>query len=72
MAGDAEELGHHYAHHLGALRHVDACQLLDRQHVREVVHDPAQIVDPVGIGYECMPGLPFAYFLSAAVVVADI
>ena len=45
VAGDAEELAQHHADHLRPRRDVDAGELLDRQHVGQVVHHPAQVVD---------------------------
>ena len=72
VAGDAEELAEHDADHLGAVRHLDAAELLDREDPGEVVHHAAQIVDAVGVGDERVPGLAFAHLLGAAVVKADV
>ncbi|MNH29859.1 hypothetical protein D3C78_1835730 [compost metagenome] len=55
MAGDPEELGEHDTDHVDFLRHLDAGQLLDRKHVRQVVHYPAQVVDTVGVRNEAVP-----------------
>ena len=72
MAGDAEELGHHDADGVDAVWHLDAGQLLDREHVRQVVHHAAEVVDTVGVGDEAMPGLTLGHLLGATVVVADV
>ncbi len=49
VAGDPEELGHHDADDVDLLGHLDAGQLLDREHVRQVVHHAAEVVDAVGV-----------------------
>ncbi len=72
MTGDSEELGHHDADHVDLLRHLDACQLLDREHIRQVVHHPAQVIDTVGVGNEAVPGLALGHFLGTTMVVADV
>ena len=72
VAGDAKKLGHHHADYLHPVGHFDAGQLFHCQHIGEVVHNPAQIVDAVGIGNIGMPGLALAHFFGAAVVKADI
>lgn len=72
MAGDTEELGQHHADGVDLLWHLDAGQLLDREHVRQVVHYPAEVVDAVGVGDEAVPGLALGHFLGATVVVADV
>jgi sugar/nucleoside kinase (ribokinase family) len=43
-----------------------------RQHVRQVVHHPAEVVDTVGVGDEAVPGLALGHLLGATVVVADV
>ena len=63
---------HHDADDLRAVRHLDARQLLDGQHVGQVVHHAAQVVDAVGVGDVGVPRLPLAHLLGAAVVVADV
>ena len=72
MAGDAEQLRHHDADDLGAVGNLDAGQLLHRQHVGQVVHHAAQVVDAIGVGDVRVPGLPLGHLLGAAVVVADV
>ena len=72
VAGDAEEFRHHDADHLGPIRHLDAGHLLDRHHVGQVVHHPAEVVHPVSVGDVGVPGLPLAHLLGAPVVVADV
>ena len=72
VADDAEQLAQHDPDHLHPIRHFDAGQLLDGQHVGEVVHHAAQVVDAVGVGDVGVPGLALAHLLGAAVVVADV
>ena len=52
--------------------HLDAGQLLHGQHVGEVVHHAAQVVDAVGVGDVGVPGLALAHLLGAAMVEADV
>ena len=72
MTGNAEQLAHHHSDHLGAVRHVDAGQLLHRQDVGQVVHHPAEVIDAVGVGNERVPRLALAHLLGAPVVKADL
>ena len=72
MRSDAEELGHHDADGLDPIRHLDAGELLDRQHVGQVIHHPAQIVDPVGVRDEAVPGLALGHLFRAPMMVADV
>ena len=72
MRADAEKFRHHDADGLDAIRHLDARELLDRQHIGQVVHHPAQIVDPVGVRNEAVPGLALGHLLRATMVVADV
>ncbi|XMR53605.1 hypothetical protein ACLK2G_12130 [Escherichia coli] len=58
--------------HVDPRRHSDAGQLLDRQHIGQVVHHAAQVFDPVGVGDVAVPGLALAHLLGAAVVIADV
>src|SRR5690606_21603915 len=60
------------ADHVDPLRHLDAGQLLDGQHIGQVVHHPGEVVDPVGIGDVAVPALALAHLFRAAVVVADL
>ena len=57
---------------LHAVRHLDAGELLDGEHVRQVVHHAAEIVDAVGVRDVGVPRLPLAHLLGAAVVIADV
>ena len=68
----AVELREHDADDLGALRHLEAREPLGRHEVGEVVDDPAQVVDAIGVRDERMPGLALAHLLGGAVVVADV
>ncbi len=72
MAGDPEEFGHHDADDIDLLRHLDAGELLDREHVRQVVHHAAEVVDTVGVRNVAVPGLTLAHLLGATVVVSDV
>ena len=72
MADDAEQLDHHHANHLRALRHFDAEQRFDGQAIGQVVRDAAQVVDAVGIGQVSIVGLAFGDFFLAAVVITDV
>ena len=45
---------------------------LDRQHVGQVVHHAAQVVDAIGVGDVGVPGLALAHLFGAAVVKADV
>ena len=55
-----------------AVRHFDARQLFHRQHVGQVVHHPAQVIDAVGVGDVGMPGLALAHLFRAAMVKANL
>ncbi len=72
MAGDAEQLHQHDPDHLDPVGYLDAGQFLHRQHVGQVVHHTAQVVDAVGVGDVGVPGLAFAHLFGAPVVVADV
>src|SRR5690606_35510341 len=54
---DAEELRQHHADALHPGRYPDAGQLLDGQHVGQVVHHPAQVIDAVRVGDVAVPAL---------------
>ena len=58
--------------HLGPLRHRDAGQGLHRHDIGQVVGRPGQVVHPVGVGDELVPGLAFADLFHPPVVVADV
>ena len=72
MAGDTEELGHHDADGVDPVRHLDPGELLDREHVRQVVHHAAEVVDTVGVRDEAVPGLALGHLLGTTVVVANV
>ncbi|KPC00018.1 Uncharacterized protein AC506_1613 [Pseudomonas syringae pv. maculicola str. M6] len=72
VAGDTEELGHHDADDVDFLWHLDARQLLDREHVRQVVHHAAEVIDTVGVRDEAVPGLTLGHFLGTTVVVTNV
>ncbi len=72
MILDAEELGHHHADEVDAVRHGDAGQFLHGQHIGQVVHHPAEVVDAVGVGDVAVPALALGHLLGAAMVVADL
>ncbi len=72
VAGDPEELGHHDADDVDLLGHLDAGQFLDREHVRQVVHHAAEVVDTVGVRNEAVPGLTLGHLLGTTVVVTDV
>ena len=69
---DPEKLAEHHPDHFHPGRHLDAGQLLDRQHVGQVVHDPAEVVDPVGVGDVAVPALPLPHLFRCPMVVADV
>ena len=69
---DAEQFGEHYANDVNAIRHGDPSQFLYRQHIRHFVNAAAEVFDTVGIRNVAVPGLAFAHFLSATVVVTDV
>ena len=52
--------------------HFDAGQLLHGQYIRQIVHGTAQIIDPVRVRNIGVPGLPFAHFFRAAMVITDV
>jgi len=62
----------HHPDRLDALRHLDAGEFFQRQHIGQIVHDPTEIIDAVGIGNIAVPGLTLAHLLGATVVVADV
>ncbi|MNS46032.1 hypothetical protein D3C72_785150 [compost metagenome] len=72
VALDAEQLRHHHPDHVDPVGYLDPRQLLDRQHIGQVVHHPAQVLDPVGVGDVAVPGLALAHLLGTAVVIADV
>ena len=72
MVAQAEKLGEHHPDELSPVRHLDSGQLLQRQQVGEVVGHPGEIVHPVGIREELVPGLALADLFRGPVVVADI
>jgi len=72
VTGDAEELAHHDADHLGTFRHFNARQFFHRQQVRQVVVYTTKVIDAVGIGNIGMPRLPLGHLLCAAMVKPDI
>ena len=69
---EPEQLRQHDPDELGPVRHLDVGQGLHRQQVRQVVGHPGQVVHPVGVGDELVPGLALADLLHAPVVVADV
>jgi hypothetical protein len=72
MRGDAEEFHHHHADGLDPIRHLDAGEFFHRQHIRQVVHHPTQVIDAVGVGNEGVPGLALGHLFRATMVVADV
>ena len=72
VAGNAEHFRHHHPNRLHPVRHLDAGQLFGRQHIGQVIHHPAGVVNAVGVGDEAMPGLALGHFLRTPVVIADI
>ena len=52
--------------------HVDAGQLLHGHHIGQVVGRPGQIVHPVGVGDELVPGLPLPDLFHRPMMVADL
>ena len=72
VAGDAEHFRQHDADDLGPVRHLDPGHLFNRHHVGQVVHHAAEVIDPVGIGNERVPGLTLRHLFRTAVVVADV
>ena len=72
MRCDPEEFRHHHTDGLDSIRHLDAGELFHRQHVRQIVHHPAQIIDAVGVGDEGVPGLALGHLFRAAMVIADV
>ncbi len=72
VAIDAEQFGQHHADHVHAIRHGDPGQFFHRQHVWHLVDAAAEVFDTVGVRDVAVPGLAFAHFLRAAVVVADV
>jgi hypothetical protein len=72
VARDAEELAQHHPDDPRTGRHLDGGQPLHRQQVGEVVHDPAQVVDPVGVRDVGVPALALPHLLGAPVVEADL
>ena len=72
MAGDAKELAQHDPRDLHPFRHLNAERVLEVHDVRQLVHDAAEIVDPVGIRDIGVPGLALAHLFGAAMVIADV
>ncbi len=72
MVAQAEQLAEQHADALGARGHLDAGQLLHGHHIGQVVGRPGQIVHPVGVGDELVPGLAFADLFRRPMVVADL
>ncbi len=53
-------------------RHSDAAQPLNRIDIGQVILHAGQVVNPVGIGDELVPVLPFGDFFGAAMMIADV
>lgn len=68
----AEEFRQHNADNLRTARDVDAGQALDRQHIRKIVLHATEVIDAVGIGDICVPGLDFPHLFRATVMEADL
>jgi hypothetical protein len=47
-------------------------RVLHGHHIGQVVGRPGQVVHPVGVGDELVPGLPFADLFHRPMVVADL
>ena len=64
LAGDDAEV-------FGALRHLDARQLFDRQRVGPVIGDRADVVQAVGVGHGAEVGFVLGDFFVIAMQVAE-
>ena len=71
MAGYAKQFGQHDADNLDAVGDLDSGQFLHRQHIGQVVHHAAQIVDAIGIGDIGVPGLALPHLFGPPVVESD-
>ncbi len=71
MGGETGQLGHDHAPVLGALRSLDAAQLLDREGAAEVVHRGGDVVGAVRPGDDLGVAVGLAQLLGATVQVAD-
>ena len=67
-----EQLAQHDPYHFCTIRNVDPGKLFNRKKVGQVVQDPAQVIDTVGIRNKGMPRLPFSHFFRAAMVKANV
>jgi len=72
MAGDAKQFRQHDPDIYRPVGDHDSAQSLDAVDIGQVVLDPGQIVDPVGIGYKLIPVLAFGDLFSPAVMESDI
>src|SRR5579884_2899790 len=69
---DAFELGEQDADPFDALRHLDPQQLLDRQHVRQLIHHVVEVTHPVAERNDLLVLETFAGLLDACVEVSDV
>ena len=72
MVGDTGEFSHDHAQIFSALRRFPfgSHQLLDSQHVAEVVRHAGQVVQAVGVGDVCEPGVALTDFFVIAVQIS--
>jgi hypothetical protein len=69
---DPKELAQHHADGLHPIGDFDAREFFQREHVGEVVHHAAEIVDAIGVRNVAVPRLAFAHVFGATMVVADV
>ena len=72
MVGDAGQLRHQHADVLGAERHLEAHQLLDREHEAVLHAHRRAVIEPVEVGQRLGVGLVLDQLLGAAVEQADV
>ena len=72
MAAQPEHLRQHNANGLRSCRHLDPCHLLYRHDIGQIIHDPTEVIDAVGIGNIGVPGLALSHLFGTAMVVTNI
>ncbi len=72
MVRDPKELAEHHADDLRSFGDFDPGELLDREHIRQVVLHAGEVVDPVGVRDERVERLALSHLLRATVVPADV
>ena len=72
MTGNPEQFTHHDPDNLCPLRHLNTRQLFYRQQIRQVIVDPPEVINPVGVWNVGVPRLALGHFFGAAMMKTNI